>query len=198
MQGQSLGSVEFGDVFSFPVADRLTTGGAASWDPAFFDVFDCRDGSRTLSNQALVRETDRDLWFGTIDTAQGATETGEAWRRSTYAVVVKPDTTENPSNFSLYTFTITSSLSARLKRLLGFLGENLVLDAFSYDSAGNCTGYRVRLFETRAAADSASAGITDVPEPGEIATYVVSQEYSSGRRLRISHVSLIDEDREEE
>jgi hypothetical protein len=197
VQSQSLGSVEFGQIFAFPVSDRLTTGAAAAWDPAFFDVFDCQDGSRIIANQALTRETDRDLWFGTIDTSQGVTETGEVWRVSTYAVIVKPDATENPSNFSCYSFTVTASHSARLKRLLGLLGENLVLDAFSYDSAGNCTSYRIRLFETRSGAESASAGITDVPEPGEIATYVVNQEYAGGRRLRVSHVSLIDEDREE-
>jgi len=197
MQSQSLGTVEFGQVFSFAVSDRLTTGAAAAWDPANFDVFDCRDGSLILANQTLFHETDRDIWFGTIDTAQGATETGEAFRRGNYAVVVKPDTSENPSNFALYNFTVAGSLSNRLQRVLGLLGENMLIDNFAFDSAGNCTGYRIRLFESRSAADGASLGITDVPEPGEIATYTATQTYSSGRRLRISLTSLIDEDAEE-
>jgi hypothetical protein len=197
MQSQSLGTVEFGQILSFAVSDRLTTGAAASWDPAVFDVFDCRDGSLVLSNQTLFHETDRDIWFGTVDTAQSSTEIGEALHLGNYAVVVKPDTSENPSNFALYNFTITGSYSDRLKRVLGLLGENLVLDNFSHDSAGNCTGFRIRLFGTRAGADAASIGITDVPEPDEIATYNVTQTFVGSRRLRISHVSLIDDDREE-
>ena len=197
MQSQSIGSVEFGQVFSFAVCDRLTTGAAASWDPTAFDVFDCRDGSRVLYNQSLFHETDRDIWFGTIDTAQGSTEVGEAFHLGNYAIVVKENTNENPTNFALYNFTITSSISARLQRILGMLGENMVVDNYTYDTAGNCTAYRMRLFSTRAGADAASLNITDVPEPGEIATYTIEQSYSSGRRLRISHVSLIDEDTEE-
>lgn len=197
MQSQSLGSVEFGQVFSFAVCDRLTTGAAASWDPTAFDVFDCRDGTRVLYNQSFFHETDRDIWFGTIDTAQGSTEVGEAFHLGNYAIVVKENTNENPTNFALYNFTVTSSISSRLKRIAGLLGENMAIDNFSFDTAGNCTGYRVRLFETRSAAAAASLGITDVPEPGEIATYTVEQDYSSGRRLRVSHVSTIDEDTEE-
>lgn len=197
MQSQSLGSVELGEVFSFALSDRLTTGAAASWDPAFFDVFDCRDGSIVMANQSLFHETDRDIYFGQIDTAQAATEFGEAFRVATYAVLVKPDTSEAPATFSVYNFTVTGAYSDRIKRVLGLLGENLVLDNMSYDTAGNCTGFRIRLFETRALADAASVGITDVPEPGEFATYTVTQAYTSGRNTRASHVSLIDQDAEE-
>lgn len=195
---QSIGSVEFGRVFHFSVSNRDSAGADHGWTPAFFDVFDNSSGALILSNQELARETDRDLWYGAIDTGQGATDAAAEFALGTYSLVVKPSTAEAPATFAHYNFTVTGANSARLQRILGLLGENLVLDNFGFDTAGNCVSYRVRIFQDRFSAENASIGITDTPEPGEVMTYTVAQSYSSGRLLRASHVSLPANDVHEE
>lgn len=81
----------------------------------------------------------------------------------------------------------------RLKRALGLLGENLVIDNFSYDDASNISGYRMRIFETEAQALTATEDITGM-ESGEIVQYTVSQTHDQDRNLRELHRSSIDTD----
>lgn len=77
----------------------------------------------------------------------------------------------------------------RLKRLLALCGENLLLDSFGYDSAGNITSLRIRLFDSKANAEAATEDITDVPETGEVMTLSVEQDHSLPRNIRTKHLS---------
>ena len=48
-----------------------------------------------------------------------------------------------------------TNISPKLRRLLGYAGENQVLDAVSFDNAGNTTEIRQRIFDTAANAAAA-------------------------------------------
>ncbi len=82
----------------------------------------------------------------------------------------------------------------RLKRILGFEGENLLLDLFSYDNAGNITKMRARIFDTAANCSDATPDLdgTDTPEPGELWTYTINQAHNLPRNTRTEHKSVID------
>lgn len=77
----------------------------------------------------------------------------------------------------------------RLRRLLSLLGENTLLDNFSYDNAGNITGLRVRCFDSAANASNATVDVTDA-ENGEEVTLVVTQTHDLPRNVRSSHLSV--------
>ena len=96
----------------------------------------------------------------------------------------------------------------RTKRLLALQGENLLLDKFTYDTAGNITGLRMRLFEDSGNAQSATADIDDssLPEPGEMVDestsetaryYKVEQTNELPRNIRTSHISYASTDFED-
>lgn len=81
----------------------------------------------------------------------------------------------------------------RLKRLLQFAGENLLIDNFSYDNAGNITGLRIRGFDTTTNASAATVDNTSV-ETGEDLTLTVTQTHDLPRNVRSSHLSVMDSD----
>jgi len=91
---------------------------------------------------------------------------------------------------------IENVIFPRLKRLLGFEGENLLLDLFAYDNAGNITSMRARLFDTAANCNSATPDLdpTDTPEPGELYTYTITQAHNLPRNTRTEHKSVLDYD----
>lgn len=200
MQGQNLGSVEFGEVFYFAVSNRSSDGSALGFTPEFYDVIDNCSGDVLLSDVVLDTTTDRSLWRGRIDTRSLETDQSIPFEPNrTYSIIVKENVTDNPlaedpTSFGHYVFTVTGAYSVRLKRMLALDGENLIIDLFTYDSGNNALSYRVRAFDTRASAAQATPGITDVPEVGEIATYTVTQTYAAGLQLRQSSVSLSDND----
>jgi hypothetical protein len=200
MQGQSLGSIEFGEVFYFAISNRASDGTALTFAPEYYDILDNATGDVILGDQILDTTTDRSLWRGSVDTRSQVTDQSTPFMPNrTYSIVIKEDITDNPLVedpliFFHYNFTITGAYSARIKRLLGLSGENLIIDLFSYDSGNNATSFRVRTFDTRENAAQATPGITDVPEVGEIGTYTVTQTYGVGRQLRQSSVNLIDSD----
>ena len=84
----------------------------------------------------------------------------------------------------------------RLKRLLGFEGENLLLDLFAYDNAGNITSMRARIFDSAEACQNSTPDIdsTDTPEPGELWTYTITQNHNLPRNVRTEHKSVLDYD----
>lgn len=189
MQSEMIGSVEYGQVFYFTVSNRAADGTALSFTPAYFDVYDAAVGERILANQELIPyDTDLQLWRGSIDTGVVDTDQTEDWASGrTYSIVVKETVDLEPAVFLHYQLTVTGAFTAKLKRCLGLNGENMLLDSFSYDSAGNCTGCRIRIFETKADAEAATAGTTEL-EPGEIYQYTVATSYSTGRALRASEL----------
>lgn len=201
MQGQSLGSVEYGDVFYFMVSNRDSNGAQlASFTPEYFDVRSNKTGALILSDQPLrLADTDSELWRGSISTRDTDTDaTGPFEPGETYTIVIKDDTTDNPITapptiFQLYSFTVTGAYSARLKRLLGLDGENFLVDNFQYDNGNNATSFRVRVFDTAANASAATIGIQDasLPETGEKYFYTVTQTFSVGKNLRASHLSVL-------
>lgn len=205
MQGAHIGSVEFGQVFSFTVSNRGADGTALAFTPTHFDVIDNYTGDTILSDQNLSGYTDRDLWRGSIDTRDTSTDqTGPFEPNRTYSIIIKDEATdgpeENPSVFLHYNFTITGAYSKKLQRILALEGENLIVDSFAYDNGNNPTSLRVRIFDSGENALAATPGVSDsaLPETGEIATYYVTQTYQTGRQLRASHRSTIFRDRGDE
>ena len=82
----------------------------------------------------------------------------------------------------------------RLKRILGFEGENLMLDLFTYDNAGNITSMRARIFDNNLNCTNATPDLdqTDLPEPGELWTYTITQDHNLPRNVRTMHKSVVD------
>lgn len=186
MNGTSLGSVEFGQTLVFGVSNRASDGTAiAGFTPAYFDVLDPTAGTTMLSNQTLTQITSHTIYRGTIDTSINSFVA-----RKTYIVKVKATNATDPATFMVFNFTVTGSYSDRLARLLALDGENVFIDNHTYDGGGNMTGCRVRVFNTKANAEAASSGNTDL-EPGELYVYDVTQTFSTGiERLR-SHLSTL-------
>ena len=199
MQGASIGQVEHGEIFYFSISNRNDEGTIIpNLDPQFYDVIDNETGSPLLADVYLNNETDRDLWHGAIDTSSGEFEAGR-----TYGLIIKEFPVEAPPLLLHYNFTVTHPVGSKLdwlrndienvlfprfKRLLALSGENLAIDNFTYDSAGNITGLRIRAFENRADAVNATPDITD-NEPGELATYDVVQSHDAPRNVRTWHLS---------
>jgi hypothetical protein len=196
MQGTSIGSVEIGNVFSFTVSNRADDGDELDFNPTHYDVIDNTDGTLILQDQTFSRyNTDIPLWFGAIDTRDIDTDqSGPFEPGRTYSILVRDETITDDPRFH-YQFTVTTAFTGRIKRILGLSGENMIIDAFSYDSGNNPTSFRVRLFDSRANAAQATANITDTPESGEFATYTVTQTYGTGRQLRQSSTNLIDQEK---
>ncbi len=90
---------------------------------------------------------------------------------------------------ALYSFSVLPRLEVQLRRLLALGGENLVFDNYTYDQAGNILTMRIRLFTNSFDADEATRGNTD-PEPGELASYQITQEHDVARNVRSFHKSV--------
>lgn len=171
-----LGIAEFGRTFTFTTSNRAADGSAiAGFTPAFYDLILASDGTVVLANQALTQVGSRALWRGTI-----ASDDLESY--GNYAVIVKADTNANPTVFLEYNFSVTGSVVTAL----GLQGENMVIDLYEYDAGNNLLSCRQRLFDNAADADAATLDIVAL-EPGEIARYTVTQTFSSGLQLRLSH-----------
>ena len=190
MNGGNIGQVEFGKVFCFCVSNRDANGAFIGWTPVYYDVIDPSDQTVILQDQALSHQTDRSLYFGSIDTRDSGTDaTGPFEPGKTYCLVVKESLTdgpsEEPSNFQLFSFDVTAAVSAKLDRILALDGENMLIDEFVYDDSNNCTAYRIRLFDTKANASAATIDEADL-EVGELYRYQVTQTFSSGVQRRLS------------
>lgn len=171
-----LGVADQGDNFYFVVREE-------NWgDDMYYDVIDPEDGSRLVAHASMSQDglPSNRYWRGTIDT-------DDLTRGKTYFVRVKDNPVEDPQHDRLYSFTVI----APLKRVLGLCGENMVLDNFAYDQAGNIVGLRIRLFDSATNASNATQGSTD-PEPGEIVSYDVDQEHNAARNVRTFHSSVVD------
>lgn len=88
----------------------------------------------------------------------------------------------------------------RLKRALGLLGENQIIDGYFYDDSGNVTQCRVRLFDSVANRDAALSATWDDtenesdPAPasvdtagGEIGRYTILASHLLPRNLRTAY-----------
>jgi len=156
-------------------------------DAMFFDVWDSKDDVQLLGNVPMSNsgQPGNNLWKGEID-SEG---TDDLVIGQTYWIRVKDLAADDPNLSALYSFTVLPRLEAELRRLLAFAGENLVMDNYTYDQAGNILTMRVRLFTNATDAANATAGVTE-PEPGELADYLVTQEHNVARNIRTFHKSV--------
>ncbi len=94
-----------------------------------------------------------------------------------------------------------TNISPKLRRLLGYLGENQVLDAVFFDTASNTTQIRQRVFDT--AANAAAAPVWDdtegtedpapaFPGTGEKIRQIILASHSNARQLRTELLGSID------
>lgn len=178
-----LGTVEKGKTFRFMHREE-------GRDELWYDVIDPEDGAQVISNQDMVAPSSSPgnrLWRGSFDTSS----TDDYVVGRTYFIRVKDKRADDPDGDWVYSFTVLPPLEAQLKRLLALGGENVVFDNFTYDQAGNILGLRVRMFSNATDADNATEGVTD-PEPGEIASLVVSQDHDIPRNVRTFHKSILE------
>lgn len=176
-----LGFVEKGKTFYFMIREYK---GAVT--QLYYDVFNAKTGTAISSDTALSSTSIDDLFTGSIDTSSSSFATGR-----TYFLRVKDGTGDSPNWNAIFSFTVTESLEVHFTSLGAYAGENVVLDNFSYDQAGNILGLRVRLFETASDADNATAGVTD-PEPGEFKSILITQEHDVPRNVRTFHKSVVE------
>lgn len=93
-------------------------------------------------------------------------------------------------------------IHARLKRILGHLGEHQVVDGYLYDDDGNISESRVRLFDSKTNADAAALWRDRVndsdPAPnletGELYRYTLSATAVLPRNLRTTYKESINTD----
>lgn len=189
--GISFGVVEKGKtvVLTFQQSD--------DWTPSTFDVIDPATGLAVIEDEALVQYTgqlDDLMWFASIDTDLEDTNGDLFTAGKTYAVRVRGWQTEANTAPDQITgnLTVLPGLGDKLTRILGMLGENVMLDVFTYDNAaGNITGYRMRVFEDATSAEAATKDATGF-EPGEIAQFDVTQTHDFPRSLRTMHLSVLE------
>lgn len=160
-------------------------------DDMWYDVVDPRDGNHVFANVKMTGPMSKPgggrFFAGEIET-EG---TDDLAIGRTYWVRVKDRPVEDPNLDALYSFTVLPRVEYDMARLLAYAGENMVMDNFSYDQAGNILGLRVRLFTNSTDADNATLGATD-PEPGELASLQVTQEHNVPRNVRTFHKSVLD------
>ena len=174
------------------------------WNAVYLDIFyindagtgitylDQADGS-DFQNVALTELTGNhvDIWFIREDYTAGTPLTWLQANRGRMLYFYF----RNASNSSRKLFSGQISWDSKTvsnhQKVLGLLGENLLLDSFGYDAAGNITNLRVRVFDSNTNALAATADITDVPETGEVAIYDVTQTHNLPRNVRSSHLSVL-------
>jgi hypothetical protein len=155
----------------------------------WYDVIDAKTGTAFAQNEAMTGPM---LPPGGVRFFRASIETegtDDLAIGRTYWIRVKDKRAEDPNLDWLYSFTVIPRLEYDLTRLLAYAGENMVLDNFTYDQAGNILGLRVRAFSNSEDADRATAGVTD-PEPGEISALTVTQEHNVPRNVRTFHKSV--------
>ncbi len=191
------GEVEFGEklVIGFQ-GEQPHTGEPDDFVPGMFDVVDPRTGDVLIRQQLVTQyETapfDINLYFVEIDTLATSSGMDLFEPRRQYLLNIYEDVTGpliNAPEQIRGIFYVSTSIKKMLNRVLGLLGENQVLDNFTYDQAGNITGLRMRLFDNSNDAENATQGATG-PEPGETAQYDVEQDHELPRSLRSFHRSF--------
>ena len=134
--------------------------------------------------------------------AQGETDTSEAYVIQVISktgiletAVIDATADDNPDSVLGRLLTVeknqTDVLMPRMRRTLGLLGEHQLVDGFVYDDDGNITQCRLRIFETKAAAEAAQPWLdangdeTDTSMiTDEIARYTIDATNSLPRNLR--------------
>jgi len=175
-----LGSVEYGKTFRFMHREEANTS-------LYFDVINPENGSIVLGNTAMSGpEPGNRTYRGEFNSETLSLTIGR-----TYYIRVKNQAVDDPNLDWLYSFTVTPPLEQWMQRLLAAGGENVVMDNFSYDQAGNILGLRVRHFSTASGAQNATPGVTD-PEPDEISSYIVEQEHNVARNVRTLHRAYLE------
>ena len=164
---------------------------ASTWTPAFFDVYLSSSEAAVVLDEP-VRVGTRGIYVD-IETGTGG-NCAAVVAGSSYLVRVKDIVGTSPTNSAVFTLVISASITDQLRRLLAYAGENLVVDSYDFDAAGNMTEYRVRGFDTAAnAADATLDFDGEDMEPGELFRTLVTQGFAEPRSLRSSHVSALDE-----
>jgi len=197
----NFGQAEFGEKLFL----GFQGGDTDEWEPGFFDVINPEDGKIVIERRALVQYDteiyDSYLWFLEIDTAEEDTDGDLFEPRHHYLLNIYENVTDPPSdaeNQIRGVFYVATGMKKMLNRVLGWLGENMVIDNYTYDQPGNITSQSVRLFATAANAAAANQGATG-PEVGEFAQFDVDQNHSLPRSLRSFHLcrtSYMEDDRE--
>jgi hypothetical protein len=207
-----LAVVERGQYCYFHLAYRTATGSQdTQFTPTFFDVLRNSTGEVVIPDSPfqVSQIYNGAIVYGIIDTSLAAFVPGEQ-----YTIVVKLQEGTEVTTFQTYGLSILGPLTSRLQtitdrlvyirndienvlftrthRMLASLGENLLLDQFTYDPAGNVQGLRVRYFDTKANCNAATGDIEDevLPEIGEIMTLLVTQENDRPRCVRTLHRSV--------
>ena len=197
----NFGVVEFGEKLHL----GFQGGDTGEWEPGYFDVINPETGVVLIERRALVQyETapyDPYLWFLEIDTTEDDTNGDLFTPRHHYLLNIYENVTDpevDAVNQIRGVFYVATAQKKMLTRVLGWLGENMVIDNFTYDQPGNITSYRVRFFDTASHAESASDGATG-PEVGELAQVEIDQSHALARSLRSYHLSRMtyqEDDRE--
>lgn len=73
---------------------------------------------------------------------------------------------------------VPNDLDAILRRIVGLMHENSVLDQTTHDSSNNLTAGRLRLYNSKANADAAALGGSGTS--GLVASYAISATYVGG------------------
>jgi len=113
------------------------------------------------------------------------------WLRNDIENVVFPRLTVLRNQIEWLTDDAENVIFPRLKRLLQLAGENLLIDNFSYDNAGNITSLRLRAFDERTNTNNATIDATSY-EVGEEFNIDVTQTHNLPRNVRTSHLSRPD------
>ena len=175
-----LGTVEVGKNFYFMHKEE-------HHDDIYYDVIDPKTSLYIVSNQVMLpanKPGGGRFFIGEI-----TTETGYATGR-TYWVRVKDMLADDPNYDALYSFTVMPPLETQLTKISANQGENVVMDNFTHDQAGNVTALRVRIFDTADHANVATSGVSS-PEAGELVNYQVTQNHDNARNIRTFYRSVI-------
>jgi len=89
-------------------------------------------------------------------------------------------------------FVDMNTINFKLSRVLGYLGENVLQDLIDYDAAGNVVSYRLRIFNTRSAAEAATVdNASDDLEAGELCRVTMSQDIVMAKNDRQSLLRVL-------
>lgn len=161
------------------------------------NVFAFREQLTTTAQSWLTANRGRTLFFN-FKNSTSASQTDQKTKLYTGRVAFENDmfhilTDVTNARLSWIRNDVENVLFPRTKRLLQFTGENLLLDNFTYDNAGNITGLRIRGFDLKTNAEAATIDHTSV-EPGEDLTVSVKQNHNLPRNVRSSHLSTPEAD----
>lgn len=84
----------------------------------------------------------------------------------------------------------TSTLYALLRRALGRIGENILIDETEFDINGQMTNCRFRAFESKADTEAATDGGTSPPDPTPIATWTLETVWEGINEIKTTRQVL--------